>query len=68
MSPAGGGATGPIEYPSPVSECRHLTCQRLGMQESPVEPFRLHLLLCLDCGTTLTTERLRAERKRRAGV
>jgi hypothetical protein len=38
------------------------------MQESPVEPFRLHLLLCRDCGTTLTTERLREERKRREGA
>ena len=68
MFPAGGGESGPVERPSPVSECRHLVCQRLGMQESPVEPFRLHLLLCTHCGTTLTTERLREERRSRASV
>jgi PAS domain S-box-containing protein len=63
MSPPGGGAESAPVPSSPVSECRHLSCRRLGVQESPVEPFRLHLMLCEHCGTTVSTERLRVERR-----
>ena len=33
---------------------------RIGIQKSPFPPFRLHLVNCLLCGTTLTTKSLRA--------
>ena len=32
---------------------------RMGIQEFPFEPFRLYLVTCRDCGTTLTTKTLR---------
>jgi hypothetical protein len=49
--------------------CPHRRLQRLGIQELGVWPHRVHLVVCADCGTTLTTESLRRprreERKRR---
>ena len=39
--------------------CAHRRLLRIGIQESPAEPFRLHLVTCRDCGTTIATESLR---------
>ncbi len=41
------------------SACRHRTFLRVGIQRAPVPPFRLYLLTCRDCGTTLTTQTVR---------
>lgn len=41
------------------SACRHRRLLRIGIQESPSEPFRLYLVTCRDCGTTVTTKSLR---------
>jgi DNA-binding response OmpR family regulator len=59
--PAAAGAAAPHEEFSSVdpAHCLHQRVRRLGLQEAPVAPFKLHLVLCLKCGTTLTTERLR---------
>ena len=45
-------------------DCRHGSVRRLGIQKADVWPHRLHLVTCAGCGTTLTTESLRAQRRR----
>ena len=47
--------------------CRHVRVRRIGIQESPAAPFRLYLVTCRDCGTTITTTTLRRGGKRAAG-
>ena len=47
--------------------CPHRRLLRIGIQESPRAPFRLYLVTCRDCGTTLTTESLREERPEEGG-
>lgn len=44
--------------------CLHGRLQRLGVQEVGVWPYRVHLVVCVDCRTTLTTETLRGLRRR----
>ena len=46
-------------YARNPSVCRHRRVRRIGIQESPAAPFRLYLVTCRDCGTTITTETLR---------
>ncbi|HEU4395917.1 MAG TPA: hypothetical protein VFS92_10145 [Planctomycetota bacterium] len=45
----------------PQGPCRHPRLTRIGIQESPFEPFRLYLVTCRDCGTTISTKTLRRE-------
>lgn len=52
------------DYPVSPDACRHGRIRRLGIQKADVWPFRLHLVTCAGCGTTLTTETLRGLRKR----
>lgn len=47
------------------SICRHRAFFRVGIQRAPVAPFRLYLLTCKDCGTTLTTLTIRRRRESR---
>jgi len=49
-------------YARNPAACRHRRLLRIGIQESPAAPFRLYLVTCRDCGTTLTTESLRGDR------
>jgi hypothetical protein len=39
----------------------------MGIQEAPNGARRLFLLLCMDCGTTISTARLREGRPEKAG-
>jgi hypothetical protein len=48
-----------VPYDRSPAICRHARVARIGIQESPAAPFRLYLVTCRDCGTTLTTETLR---------
>lgn len=43
--------------------CRHRRFQRVGIQRAPLPPYRLYLLTCRDCGTTLTTQTVRSRRE-----
>jgi hypothetical protein len=43
--------------------CRHRTFIRVGIQRAPLPPYRLYLLTCRDCGTTLTTQTIRGRRE-----
>ena len=45
------------------SECHHRAFLRVGIQRAPVPPYRLYLLTCRDCGTTLTTQTIRGRRE-----
>lgn len=45
------------------SHCLHRTFIRVGIQRAPVPPYRLYLLTCGDCGTTLTTQTIRGRRE-----
>lgn len=45
------------------SGCRHPTFRRVGIQRAPVPPYRLYLLTCGNCGTTLTTQTIRGRRE-----
>jgi hypothetical protein len=42
--------------------CRHRGFTRVGIQRAPLPPYRLYLLTCRDCGTTLTTQTIRNRR------
>jgi hypothetical protein len=46
------------------ARCRHRRFLRVGIQRAPLPPYRLYLLTCRDCGTTLTTQTVRARRDR----
>jgi len=54
-------------YTRNPAACRHRRLVRIGIQESPAAPFRLYLVTCRDCGTTVTTETLRRSTQRAAG-
>lgn len=41
------------------ASCSHGRLVRIGIQKSPLPPFRLYLVTCLICGTTVTTASLR---------
>jgi len=45
------------------SSCPHLRSVRLGIQRFPFPPYRVYLLRCLACETTLTTGSLREARR-----
>jgi len=45
-----------------VEDCPHHWLNRAGIQRFPVPPYRLYLLNCRSCGTTLSTWTLRIER------
>jgi len=63
MAPAGTGPIGPDGTPlRDPGACPHERHLRIGDQEIPFPPFKVHLVTCLDCGTTLTVETLRGER------
>jgi hypothetical protein len=47
--------------------CGHRKFHRVGIQRAPVPPFRLYLLTCRDCGTTLATQTLRGRRENAPG-
>jgi hypothetical protein len=42
--------------------CCHPTIERIGIQKAPVPPYRLYLVTCTTCGTTLATSTLRMGR------
>jgi hypothetical protein len=42
--------------------CSHPAIVRIGIQKAPVPPYRLYLVTCRSCGTTLATSTLRKER------
>ena len=48
-----------------MEDCSHRLMDRAGIQRFPVPPFRLYLLHCRACGTTLSTHSLRIEKPRR---
>lgn len=50
------------------SVCRHRSFLRVGIQRAPIPPFRLYLLTCRDCGTTLTTQTVRRRREAAGGA
>jgi hypothetical protein len=41
-----------------------VSLDRAGIQRFPVPPYRLYLLHCRSCGTTLSTHTLRKEKPR----
>jgi hypothetical protein len=43
--------------------CRHRRFLRAGIQRAPLPPYRLYLLTCRECGTTLTTQTVRNRRE-----
>ena len=43
----------------PVERCGHVRLRRAGIQRMPVAPYRIHLVHCEDCHTTLSTRTLR---------
>ncbi len=43
--------------------CSHLRACRLGIQRFPFPPYRVYLLRCLACETTLTTGSIREMRR-----
>lgn len=45
------------------ASCRHARFKRIGIQKAPVAPFRLYLMTCRACGTTLATMTLRRVRE-----
>ena len=45
------------------AQCRHPGFVRAGIQKAPVPPYRLYLLTCRGCGTTLATQTLRTQRR-----
>jgi len=47
--------------------CAHRRFNRVGIQRAPVPPFRLYLMTCRDCGTTLATQTLRGRRESATG-
>jgi hypothetical protein len=49
------------------SDCSHLRACRLGIQRFPFPPYRVYLLRCLSCETTLTTGSLREIRRASGG-
>lgn len=60
--PFPGGHPIQVDIPDPT-DCRHIRSCRLGIQRFPFPPFRVYLLRCLACETTLTTGSLRETRK-----
>ncbi len=48
------------------STCTHERSVRLGIQRFPFPPYRVYLLRCRACETTITTGSLREARKARA--
>jgi hypothetical protein len=60
---AGGVASATARNLPDPSSCLHHRLQRLGVQDVGVWPYRVHLVICADCGTTLTTESLRSLRR-----
>jgi hypothetical protein len=57
------GRTAALAEPLDPSRCSHLRATRLGIQRFPFPPYRVYLLRCLTCETTLTTGSLREMRK-----
>ena len=47
------------------ADCSHLRSCRLGIQRFPFPPYRVYLLRCLACETTLTTGSIREMKKSR---
>jgi hypothetical protein len=45
------------------ASCGHARFQRIGIQKAPVPPYRLYLMTCRACGTTLATMTLRRVRE-----
>lgn len=45
------------------AHCPHLRSCRLGIQRFPFPPYRVYLLRCLVCETTLTTGSIREAKK-----
>ncbi len=48
------------------ANCPHHRSCRLGIQRFPFPPYRVYLLRCLVCETTLTTGSIREMKKTRA--
>jgi len=44
-------------------DCRHSRIRRLGIQHVPWRPHRIHLVTCILCGTTVSTEHLRIQQQ-----
>jgi hypothetical protein len=64
---AGGPSWGPGRAPAPADPgvCAHGNFVRLGVQEIAEAPFRVHLVACGLCGTSIATESLRVLREGR---
>jgi len=45
------------------SDCPHARLVRLGIQRFPFPPYRVYLLRCAACSTTLTTGSLRDQKR-----
>jgi hypothetical protein len=61
------GGTGALPEPIDPADCVHERSCRLGIQRFPFPPYRVYLLRCLFCETTLTTGTLREFRSGRGG-
>lgn len=53
----------PLPRPVDPATCPHARSVRLGIQRFPFPPYRVYLLRCLACETTLTTGSLREARR-----
>ena len=49
------------------ADCPHDRVQRIGIQKTPFPPYRLYLVTCRACGTTVSTTTLRRRRRRKPG-
>jgi hypothetical protein len=67
LSPVPQGRTSVLAEPLDPARCSHLRACRLGIQRFPFPPYRVYLLRCLACETTLTTGSMRDLRKPAAG-
>jgi hypothetical protein len=53
----------PLDYVDPA-DCAHTLNIKLGIQRFPFPPFRVYLLRCARCDTTLTTGSMREQKQR----
>ncbi len=56
-----------LAVPLDPAHCMHARACRLGIQRFPFPPYRVYLLRCLACETTLTTGSMREMRKPASG-
>jgi hypothetical protein len=50
-------------YSGVQERCDHVRLRRLGIQRMPFPPYRVYLLVCRSCGTTVATQSIRRRRE-----